>query len=77
MLGPQFSSLMMFVVGYPRYGKNKKNHYCKRGQQVIEKYQYFMTLPSYEKKIVNCADLVSKKRMNTSFVKPDPDDEGS
>ena len=45
MLGPEFSSLLMFIVGYPRKGVNKKNHYCKRSSDVIEKYKIFMQLP--------------------------------
>ena len=30
ILGPEFSSLLMFIVGYPKRGSNKKNHYCKK-----------------------------------------------
>lgn len=27
-LGSWFTSLLLFIVGYPNEGKNKKNHYC-------------------------------------------------
>ena len=43
-LGPEFSSLLMFIVGYPKIGPNKKNHYCTNSKEVLKKYISFLTL---------------------------------
>lgn len=34
-LGPWFSSLLLFIVGYPRKGSNKKNYYCTSPREVL------------------------------------------
>jgi hypothetical protein len=30
VLGPWFTSLLLFIVGFPKKGRNKKNHYCTK-----------------------------------------------
>ena len=37
-LGSWFSSLLLFIVGYPRKGNNRKNHYCTKPSEVTQKY---------------------------------------
>lgn len=34
-LGPEFGSILMTVVGYPKVGKNKKNRYCEKPKDVV------------------------------------------
>ena len=38
-LGAWFSSLLLFIVGYPKKGSNKKNHYCTKVTEVLAKYE--------------------------------------
>ena len=39
VLGPWFTSLLLFIVGYPKKGRNQKNHYCTKPSQVLDKYK--------------------------------------
>lgn len=64
-LGPVFSSLLMFIVGYPRIGPNKKNHYCSTVSDVLEKYRYYCELPEYSKTIFQASNFKSKSRLSS------------
>lgn len=65
MLGSEFSSLLMFIVGYPRKGVNKKNHYCRRANDVIDKYQTFINLPELEKTNYTTSIVRKKTQLKT------------
>lgn len=41
VLGPEFGSILMTIVGYPRVGKNRKNHYFDKPKDIITFYEQF------------------------------------
>ena len=68
ILGPEFSSLLMFIVGYPKAGPNKKNHYCSTPIEVVEKYKYFCSLPEYARTIYQASKFKSRARVSGSKI---------
>jgi hypothetical protein len=38
-LGPEFGSILMTIVGYPRVGKNKKNRYYEKPADIIKFFE--------------------------------------
>ena len=38
VLGPEFGSILMTIVGYPRVGKNKKNRYFESPKDIVTFY---------------------------------------
>lgn len=65
VLGSEFSSLLMFIVGYPRKGPNKKNHYAKKISDVVGKYRQFCNLPEPEKTNFTTYSRKTKSQMKT------------
>lgn len=65
VLGPEFSSLVMFIVGYPRKGENKKNYYCKRTADVVERYRQFRKLPELEKINYSTCSIKTKSQLKS------------
>ena len=43
VLGPEFGSILMTIVGYPKMGKNKKNKYFERPRDIVSFYEQFKT----------------------------------
>jgi hypothetical protein len=41
LLGPEFASILMTVVGYPRRGSNKQNRYFEHPPEILAYYQQF------------------------------------
>lgn len=40
-LGPEFGSILMTIVGYPRTGKNRKNRYFDNPKEIVRFYEEF------------------------------------
>lgn len=41
MLGPEFASKLITIVGYPKLGANKKNTYFRTPEEVLKYYYDF------------------------------------